>query len=68
MEFYTGMAIELDGECTGTVTAVEETRIFIKSDAFCGWADKTEILAAIIQPAKSGQSPSTRPQRPTFAA
>ncbi|RDJ35284.1 MAG: hypothetical protein DWQ19_10745 [Crenarchaeota archaeon] len=61
IEFYVGMELDINEECTGVVEQVTSDRIFIRSKAFTGWATKAEITEAMEAWARSEQCPGKQP-------
>ncbi len=45
IDFYVGMTIGIfSEECIGTITKITGKRIYIESDVFSGWMNKSEFI------------------------
>lgn len=53
--FHVGMALNINDECVGTITKMTDAQIYIKSDCFTGWANKSEIAEAIASEPRNSE-------------
>ena len=48
-DFFVGMTLDINEECSGVVTEISDDSIFIESSVFRGWARKEEIAGAATE-------------------
>jgi len=61
LELGVGSFLNINDECVGQITDMDDVRFFIDAPCFRGWATKAEIYDAIAS-ATAGQYPRTQPR------